>query len=84
MIFFPEGARVMRRKYQKPIQLALSDLAPAKYSCSVGVEVLVQIQNTSGVDHLNCNVGASFGNELCGPFGISASSCGAFGATAGI
>lgn len=72
----------MKKKYQKPVQLNLRDLAPAKGSCCTGISV--EIGNISESNHTTCTVGTTYGNETCGPFGVSASACDAFGATAGI
>jgi hypothetical protein len=71
----------MKRKYQKPVQLNLSDLASAKGSCSEGMSF--QFELGTDADRPGCSVGPSYGNESCGPLGISASNCSALGASAG-
>ena len=71
----------MKKKYQKPVQLNLIDFAPSKGSCSEGMSF--QFDFGSDEDRPGCSVGTSYGNETCGPLGISASNCSSLGAAAG-
>jgi len=64
----------MKRKYEKPIQRNIRDLALASGACLSGISPAEQCA-PGNTNTANCNSGSSYSPTSCGP-GTSATDCG--------